>query len=185
MSLEAPSGASRGFVQRLVPAQEPRCFLASAGTSTVVVPTSRISQVVGRTLSRSSTLSSSRSSAGSSVSATNSTGSTGGLNRVRPASSSTVSGSTSNLKSFAVDRPRCGVSGAALRRNNPRVSVGGSENVSPSFAQPSFGRFVVGAEALDLLPKPGRVVQVPTMGQLVQDHIVADPFGHLHQPPIQ
>jgi len=43
---QLPDARSNGsIVQRITPPQEPRRFLASAVTSTVVVPTSRISQV--------------------------------------------------------------------------------------------------------------------------------------------
>ena len=51
--------------------------------------------------------------------------------------------------------------------------------------EPFLGGFVVGVEAGDLGPEGGRVVQVPEMGEFVEDDVVGDLRWELDEAPVQ
>jgi hypothetical protein len=52
-------------------------------------------------------------------------------------------------------------------------------------AQPAAGSFVVGACLRDELPELPRVIHAPEVHELVDHHVVANPWRHAHQPPVQ
>lgn len=51
--------------------------------------------------------------------------------------------------------------------------------------EPPFGGQVIGADALDLIPEPRRVVHLPHVHQLMQDQVVAHEVRGLDDPPVE